>query len=57
LRDQAIVLLNGNDQAIYFLDQIKQEKPRYIRDQLQLIITEAAKYPDNIIENALTYSC
>jgi len=55
LRDQAIVLLNGNDQAIYFLDQIKQEKPRYIRDQLQLIITEAAKYPDNIIENALTY--
>lgn len=55
LRDQAIVLLQGSEQAVYFLDQIKQKKPRYIRDQLQLIITEAAKYPENIIEDALNY--
>jgi len=55
LRDKAIALLQGSEQAIYFLDQIKQEKPRYIRDQLQLIITEAVKYPENIIEDALKY--
>ncbi len=47
--------MNENDQAIYFLDQIKKEKPRYIRDQLQSIITETAKYTKNIIKNALTY--
>jgi hypothetical protein len=55
LRKQALAMLGKGDKGTCFLDRIKQEKPRYIRDQLQLIIKEAEKYSELIIAQALDY--
>jgi transposase len=55
LWEQVLNLIGKDDQTTYFLERIKHDKPRYIRDQLQLIIKEAGKYPEKIIAQAINY--
>lgn len=36
---------------------IRSDKPRYIRDQLQILLDTAAIYPAAVIEQSLHYCC
>jgi transposase len=48
-------LLNDSPEANNFLDLVKQEKPRYIRDQLKIIKDHSLDKSPGIINKALDY--
>jgi transposase len=52
---QVAELLNNTPDAKAFLDEIHKRKPRYIRDQLQLIKRSIPDVDKKIIEDALKY--
>jgi hypothetical protein len=48
-------ILNNTPQAYDFLGLVRQEKPRYIRDQLKIIKDHSQDKPPEIIAKALNY--
>jgi transposase len=48
-------LLNNSSQANEFLNLVRQEKPRYIRDQLKIIKDHSKDKPPRVIQEALKY--
>jgi len=48
-------ILNGSQQAYDFLGLVRQEKPRYIRDQLKIIKDHSLDKSPEIISKALNY--
>ena len=53
--EKTLLALGGTDKAREFLDNISNEKSRYIRDQYGLIIKEAKKYHEDIIKEGIDY--
>jgi len=47
--------MGGSEIAAAFLDGIRQEKPRYIRDQYNLITRTITNYPPEVISKALKH--
>lgn len=52
---QASLLFEDTKAATIFLKQLRDSKPRYIRDQIKLITTLAGKYTKPDMERALKY--
>ena len=55
LYEKTLVLLGGSEEAAAFLTSIRQEKPRYIRDQFKLLQKLVAVYPQKAVDEALIY--
>jgi transposase len=55
LYEKALGLLGGTPEAIDFLNIIHREKGRYVRDQFNLMIQVAQKYPLSTVEEAISY--
>ncbi|TDT45771.1 hypothetical protein EDD71_14610 [Fonticella tunisiensis] len=52
---ETLKLLGDSSDAELFLKRIKQDKPRYVRDQFSVIKNAAAKASEDIIKQALKY--
>lgn len=52
---ETLQLLGADDNAQKFLQQVRESKPRYIRDQLGLIRKAAVENPESIVKQALKY--
>jgi hypothetical protein len=55
LYDQTLAALGGTDEAADFLDHLRKERPRYVRDQFQLILTTANRSSRKSLGQALCY--
>lgn len=55
MRTQALVALGETESARLFLDGIRKEKPRYTRDQYQLILSTVQKHSPSSIAEAVDY--
>jgi len=55
LIEQTASVFSDNLTAKEFLNCIKKEKPRYVRDQLALIEKHAGECPQSVLDEALTY--
>jgi len=55
LIEQVASLFPDKEKALEFLNQVRKEKPRYVRDQILLIRKTAGKFPFDIISNSLTW--
>ena len=55
LYERTLALLGGSEEAAAFLTSIRQEKPRYIRDQFKLLQKLVAVYPQKAVDEALIY--
>lgn len=55
LYTQVLDLLENTPEAILLLNMIKQEKPRYVRDQFLLIRTTVNNYGAEVIREAAKY--
>lgn len=53
--NEVLILLGGGDDAIQFLNSIKELKPRYMRDQLSVIKKSIAAASQEIIKDSLDY--
>jgi len=51
--EQASSLFTEKDMAVLFMEQIRNEKPRYIRDQISLLLKTIKKYPGKVISETL----
>jgi transposase len=49
--------LANSDQGKRLVAAIRSDKPRYIRDQLQILLDTSGTYPPAVIEQALHYCC
>lgn len=50
---KALETLGNTEQAKEFLNLLKKDKPRYIRDNLEVIISKTREYPKSIIQESL----
>jgi transposase len=57
LQERFYAKLVNSDQGKRLVAAIRSDKPRYIRDQLQILLDTAALYPAAVIEEALHYCC
>ena len=57
LYENTLSLLGGTSRAAIFLETIRKEKSRYVRDQYNLIRSLAEKHPLPVINQALEYCC
>ncbi|MFH0898510.1 MAG: IS21 family transposase [bacterium] len=57
LIEQVASMFTDQQKATEFLEQIKKEKPRYVRDQVKAIEKACAKYEKESIDLALNYCC
>ena len=57
LEDQFCKLAKEPQKAIQFMEAIHQDKPRYVRDQLQILLLVAHSVPAHIIDQALQFCC
>ncbi len=55
LYEKALNVLNNTNEAKIFLDRIRIEKPRYIRDQYSLICNTCKNVEKKLIEESLKY--
>ncbi|MGI6679559.1 MAG: IS21 family transposase [Dehalobacterium sp.] len=52
---EVVQILNDSPEASSFLNQVRQDKPRYIRDQLKIIKDHSKDKSPELIEQALNY--
>jgi hypothetical protein len=52
---QASLLFGDTQSATTYLEQLRESKPRYIRDQIKLLTTLAGKYTKPDMDRALKY--
>ncbi|NLM89398.1 MAG: transposase [Syntrophomonadaceae bacterium] len=52
---EVVQLLNDSPEANEFLNLVRQDKPRYIRDQLKIIKDHSKDKPPRVIQEALKY--
>ena len=55
LYEQTLALLGGTEETAFFLTGIRQEKPRYVRDQFRLLQKLVAEHPQEVINEAMAY--
>jgi len=55
LYEQTLELLGNNEQAATFLTGIRQDKPRYVRDQYQLLQKLSKQTSAELMERAIIY--
>ena len=55
LLEEVMATFTDTDQAQHFLETIKKEKPRYIRDQLEVIQSSAREVDTHIANQALAF--
>ncbi len=55
LYEQTLALLGGTEETAAFLTGIRQEKPRYVRDQFRLLQKLVAEHPQEVINEAMAY--
>jgi transposase len=55
LYEQTLALLGATEQTATFLTGIRQEKPRYVRDQFRLLQKLAAEHPQEVINDAIAF--
>jgi hypothetical protein len=52
---EVVQILNDSPEASSFLNQVRQDKPRYIRDQLKIIKDHSKDKSPELIKQALNY--
>lgn len=55
LYDKVLQAMNNTETAVIFLDKIKEDKPRYFKDQLSLIDKACLSFSNEMIAKAITY--
>jgi hypothetical protein len=57
LEDQFCALANEPQKAIQLMEAIHRDKPRYVRDQLLILLQVARSVPASIIDQSLQFCC
>src|SRR5690606_17556651 len=57
LQEQFCLMVDQKDKAQHFISAIRADKPRYIRDQLIILLDAAKSASPAIISKALDYCC
>jgi hypothetical protein len=57
LIEQVSAMFSDQQKAACFLEQIRKDKPRYVRDQVKIIEKACGKYDKEIIDRTLIYCC
>ncbi len=55
LYDRALAILGGSREAARFLEQLRNERPRYVRDQYQLVLSTAGRHSPESLTRALSH--
>lgn len=57
LQDRFCARMTNPGQGRQLIEAIRSDKPRYVRDQLMMLLDTAEKYPLPILDQALQYCC
>ncbi|MBE0466187.1 MAG: hypothetical protein IBX71_03055 [Candidatus Desulforudis sp.] len=55
LYDKVLAVLGGSRDAAGFLERLREERPRYVRDQYQLVLSAAGRHSRESLAEALSY--